>query len=645
MTRGDRGPRRAPRLVRACSGTGGAARATTLAPLAGQPSAALVTIGALRPSHRSQNHVAQKFRCATISAMEWLAPGTRRPASAAVRPSRALAGGMCARVSISSSRTAMAPNGTTRTQGGQGSLPSQGIIYRMPRVSTLIIAVLLACAGCTASATAPNVRRHHPRRDGLRRHRIARPPRGHRHHGRPYRARRRPVHRVGKDDDRCHWPGRRTRLHQHAVLVDRVAARRRTFSGRHPAGCHTRNLRRRELDGSAQRHHEEAHGRGDGRHQVRHHVDDPRGVSPGARAPRRLDQRGLVHWRHDDSRARDRTRGQETDTAAARRDAGARQAGDGGRGARHRQLAHLRAGLLCLDRGVDRALQGRGAVSGQIHFAPAERGQSSPRGHRGTDSHQPRREHSGGDLSPQGRRQGQLGQDRRRDRDGRESPGPGAEDHRRHVQLPRRRDRTRRRDAAVGPRRWLQRGVQATRGPGDPEEDRARDHHAVERLGEPLPRRGLPGPCTARGVQVRGAQAAHRQEPGGSRRTARRIRARHDHEPRARRPLARGDGVLHDVGGQHPQADPAAMGVVRIGRGVDGAGAAVHEVIRAPARLRERRQAARAIRARGEGHPARRGRAAAVGTSRDQPRTRSTRFHPGRHVRRCRRLRSRADCR
>ncbi len=118
--------------------------------------------------------------------------------------------------------------------------------------------------------------------------------------------------------------------------------------------------------------------------------------------------------------------------------------------------------------------------------------------------------------------------------------------------------------------------------------------HAVERLGEPLPRRGLPGPHPARGVQVRGAQAAHRQDAGRSRELRGEIGARHDHGPRARRPLARRHGLLHDVGGQHPQADPAAMGVVRIGRGVDGAGAAVHEVIRAPARLRQLRPAARA---------------------------------------------------
>ena len=37
---------------------------------AGQPAAALVTIGCAVPSHRLQNQLAQKFMCATISAME-----------------------------------------------------------------------------------------------------------------------------------------------------------------------------------------------------------------------------------------------------------------------------------------------------------------------------------------------------------------------------------------------------------------------------------------------------------------------------------------------------------------------------------------------------------------------------------------------
>ena len=77
-------------------------------------------------------------------------------------------------------------------------------------------------------------------------------------------------------------------------------------------------------------------------------------------------------------------------------------------------VAHLRAGLLRLDRRADRALQGRGAVSGQVHLAHAERGQSPARSRRRADSHQPRGEDTRRDLPPQGGRQGELVEDRRR---------------------------------------------------------------------------------------------------------------------------------------------------------------------------------------------------------------------------------------
>ena len=71
-----------------------------------------------------------------------------------------------------------------------------------------------------------------------------------------------------------------------------------------------------------------------------------------------------------------------------------------------------------------------------------------------------------------------------------------------------------------------------------------------------------------------------------------------DHEPGPRRSLTRRHGLLHDVRGQHPQGDRAAVGLVRIRRGVDGARAAVHEVVHPPARLRQLRAAPRQVRAR-----------------------------------------------
>ena len=89
-----------------------------------------------------------------------------------------------------------------------------------------------------------------------------------------------------------------------------------------------------------------------------------------------------------------------------------------------------------------------------------------------------------------------------------------------------------------------------------------------------------------------------------------------------------GHGLFHDVGGQHPQGDPAAVGVVRLRRGVDGAGTAVHEVLHSPARVWKLRPSPRPLRAGGEGHPARGSGAPAVGPARHQPRARRPRLPP-----------------
>ena len=62
---------------------------------------------------------------------------------------------------------------------------------------------------------------------------------------------------------------------------------------------------------------EEARRRADGRHQVRHHVDDAVGVPDGAGAARRVAERGVVHRRDDHPRARDRARGQEADAGSS----------------------------------------------------------------------------------------------------------------------------------------------------------------------------------------------------------------------------------------------------------------------------------------------------------------------------------------
>ena len=189
-------------------------------------------------------------------------------------------------------------------------------------------------------------------------------------------------------------------------------------------------------------------------------------------------------------------------------------------------------------RGADRALQGGGAVPRQVHLAHPQRGQPADRVGRGADSHRARGRDSGGDLSPQGRRRSQLGEDAAGDRARRGGAAQRAAHHRRHVRLHGGRDGPRRVDAAVGPRRRLRRGLQAPARSGDAPEDRRGHPNAVAGLGEPLPGGWFPRPRAAGRVQVGRAEAAHRQDPRRGGQVARRGSGRHDHEPGARGSLA-----------------------------------------------------------------------------------------------------------
>ena len=126
--------------------------------------------------------------------------------------------------------------------------------------------------------------------------------------------------------------------------------------------------------------------RADGRHQVRDHLDDAVGVPDDAGAARRVAERGVVPRRDDDPRARDRARGHASRRRSSWSEMRAtRPARDGGGRARHRFVADLRARLLCVHRGVDRIVQGRGAVPRQVHLAHAERGQPAAGSDRRTD--------------------------------------------------------------------------------------------------------------------------------------------------------------------------------------------------------------------------------------------------------------------
>ncbi len=118
-----------------------------------------------------------------------------------------------------------------------------------------------------------------------------------------------------------------------------------------------------------------------------------------------------------------------------------------------------------------------------------------------------------------------------------------------------------------------------------------------------------------------------------------------NHEPRARRPVARRNGVFHDGRGQHPEADQAALGLLRIRCIVDGARAAIYEVERPPARVWKLFAPAWTIRSRRKDHSARRGRQATERAAGHEPRDRSPWVRSRRHVCRCRRLRSGSDLR
>ncbi len=126
-------------------------------------------------------------------------------------------------------------------------------------------------------------------------------------------------------------------------------------------------------------------------------------------------------------------------------------------------------------------------------------------------------------------------------------------DHRRHVHLHGGRDRPRRLDAAVGPRRRLRRGLQAAARSGDARKIAAAIRTPSQATGRISISRQVRRTACCWSSSSRSAQAAHRQDPRRGGDAARRGSGRHDHEPRARGSLAGRHGLLHDVRGQPDQ--------------------------------------------------------------------------------------------
>ena len=301
--------------------------------------------------------------------------------------------------------------------------------------------------------------------------------------------------------------------------------------------------------------------RADGRHQVRHRLDDAVGVpdaGSSAAASRRTSPRSSARRRcaSTSSGSRTRRRHRRSSTRCARWCASEMEAGALGIGS---SLIYAPAFYASTEELIELCKVG-GAVSRQVHLAHAQRGQPADRGGRGADPD--RREaripaeiyH----LKAAGRANwpkmdqviGMIEKARAEglaitaDMYTYEAGSTGL-------------------DASMPP--WVLDGGYdaAYKRLADPA-TRKKIAQAIRTpsvgLGEPVSRGGLAGARAAGRVQVRRAQAADREDARRGRAAARRGPGRHDHEPGARGPLARRDGLLHDVGGQHPQADRACRG-------------------------------------------------------------------------------------
>ena len=250
-------------------------------------------------------------------------------------------------------------------------------------------------------------------------------------------------------------------------------------------------------------------------------------------------------------------------------------------------------------------MQGGRALPGQVHLAHAQRGRPAAGGGGRAHPHRARGGRARGDLPPEGGGGAPTG--RRWTRSSRRVEAArreGLADHRRHVHLHRGRHRLRRLHPALGARRRPRRALRAPRRPGDAGADRWPRSRPPGRAGRTSAAPGrVAGAHAAGRVQDRGPEAAHRQDAGRGGGAARaRTRAETILDLIARGPHARRGRLLPDVRGQRAQADPPALGVLRLRRRLHGPRGRVPEVVDPPARLRQLRAPARPVRARREAH-------------------------------------------
>ena len=210
--------------------------------------------------------------------------------------------------------------------------------------------------------------------------------------------RRRPRHRQGQARDRREGPGRRPRLHRHALALRHAAARRRQRAEQDPPGRDDRGPRRRHL-GRAVHGRAAAEGRrtdaawttlGDYFDAV-----EKAGIAVNVASLRRARQRLAV---------RDGQVARPADARAVRADEEAARRGDEGRGVRPVEHADDAARLAGHDRRPRRAVQGRGEARRHLLVAHPQRGDRRVRRGEGGDRGRRAGRRAGGHHPPQDRR-------------------------------------------------------------------------------------------------------------------------------------------------------------------------------------------------------------------------------------------------
>ena len=224
--------------------------------------------------------------------------------------------------------------------------------------------------------------------------------------------------------------------------------------------------------------------------------------------------------------------------------------------------------------------------------------------------HQPRGGSAGGDLPPEGRAARRTGRRWTRSSPGSKRRAAGPEDHGRHVHVHRGRDEPRRVRAALGARRRPRRDARS----GSRTRRRARrSPDEMRQAGQDWENlcllTGSPDRVLLVELRSGGHEAADRQDARRGREAARGkdpVDTRSIWSSSRRRRIGAVFFLMSED--EREEGDRAALGLVRIGRGLAGARGRLPEVLRPSARLRQLRPRARQVRAGRKGALARRGR-------------------------------------